>query len=74
MNTERTILDAIRPRDVVTINVYAGRSTSGTPEYKHRSGRAVMRGPCEWVLNMGGQHGTPAIATPENIVLVKGKR
>ena len=36
-----------------------------------RTGRAVMRGPAGWVLNMGGRYGTPAIATNENIVLVK---
>jgi len=34
------------------------------------TGRAVMRGPAGWVLNMGGRHGTPAIASPENVVKV----
>ena len=34
------------------------------------TGRAVMRGPHGWVLNMGGKHGTPAIATAENVVKV----
>lgn len=24
-----------------------------------------------WVLNMGGRHGTPAIATPDNITAVR---
>jgi hypothetical protein len=32
---------------------------------------AVMRGPCGWVLNMGGAYGTPAVATAETIVKVK---
>lgn len=36
-------------------------------------GRAVMLGPAGWVLNMGGRHGTPAIATPSNVVSVKRK-
>lgn len=36
-----------------------------------RVGRAVMRGPAGWVLNMGGAHGTPAIATDENVIKVK---
>lgn len=32
------------------------------------TGRAVMRGPAGWVINTGGEHGTPAIADEENIV------
>jgi hypothetical protein len=35
-----------------------------------RTGRAVMRGPHGWVLNMGGPHGTPAIADPRNVIKV----
>lgn len=35
-----------------------------------RKGRAVMKGPHGWVLNMGGPHGTPDIATPENVTEV----
>lgn len=38
---------------------------------QEHTGRAVMRGPHGWVLNMGGRHGTPAIATNENIVCVR---
>ena len=34
------------------------------------TGRAVMKGPYGWVLNMGGPHGTPAIANERNIVKV----
>jgi hypothetical protein len=37
------------------------------------TGRAVMLGPGGWVLNMGGPHGTPGIATPENVVKVTTK-
>jgi hypothetical protein len=66
------ILDAIKAGDKVTILVYAGRGRDG-PEYKPKTGRAVMRGPYGWVLNMGGAHGTPGIATPENVVGVGGK-
>lgn len=43
-------------------------------EWKESTGRAVMRGPAGWVLNMGGRFGTPGIATPENTVAVNGKR
>ncbi len=62
---DKIILDTIRPGDRVTI-----RSRFGGP----RTGRAVMRGPTGWVLNMGGPHGTPAVATPENIVKVKATK
>lgn len=41
---------------------------------KTRTGRATLRGPVGWVLNMGGRYGTPAIATEANIVRVRGAR
>lgn len=37
------------------------------------TGRAVMRGPAGWVLNLGGRYGTPGIATPENTTAVKAR-
>ena len=52
------LLDLIRPGDRVTIVNRFGQK---------RTGRAVMRGPHGWVLNMGGPHGTPAVATDETI-------
>lgn len=54
-------LGPIRPGDRVTIVNRFGQL---------RTGRAVMRGPYGWVLNMGGAHGTPAIADRANIVRV----
>lgn len=55
---------------VVTILAPAGRGRNGL-EYAPRTGRAVMRSSHGgWVLNMGGQHGTPGIATAENVVSV----
>jgi hypothetical protein len=59
------ILDAIRAGDRVTI-VDRFNVT--------RTGKAVMRGPAGWVLNMGGKYGTPAVATNETIVRVQPKR
>jgi hypothetical protein len=56
------LYDQIRPRDRVTIVDRFG---------SQRTGRAVMLGPAGWVLNMGGPHGTPAIATPKNVVDVR---
>ena len=41
---------------------------------QERTGRAVMLGPAGWVLNMGGKHGTPGIATVENTVGWKARR
>lgn len=62
MKQTGTILDAIRAGDRVTIiNRF---NQAGT-------GRAVMRGPAGWVLNMGGRYGTPAIATDDNITKVR---
>lgn len=57
-----TLYDAIRHGDRVTIVNRFGQQ---------RTGRAVMLGPAGWVLNMGGPHGTPAIASPENITRVR---
>ena len=54
--------DAIRPGDRVTITNRFGQL---------RTGRAVMTGPAGFVLDMGGRHGTPDIATPENTVRVR---
>jgi hypothetical protein len=61
-----SLVDAIRPGDLVTIT-----NRFGQP----RRGRAVMRsdpryGP-GWVLNMGGAHGTPGLANAANIVKVQ---
>ena len=56
------LVDIIRPGDRVTIVDRFG---------KERTGRAVMRGPAGWVLNMGGAHGTPAIASDNNVTRVK---
>lgn len=41
---------------------------------QEHTGRAIMHGPGGWVLNMGGPHGTPGIATPENVVKVSTKK
>lgn len=54
---------AIRPGATVTIVDRFGKT---------RKGRAVMYNfqVHAWVLNMGGAHGTPGIATEENTVKV----
>jgi len=59
------LLDVIRAGDRVIIVDRFG---------VQRSGRAVMRGPAGWVLNMGGRYGTPGIATHENTTRVRKPR
>ena len=67
--------DTIKAGDRVTINVQMGAPyRDGHTEYREMTGRAVMRGPAGWVLNMGGKHGTPAIANDENIVKVRRRK
>ena len=56
------LYDEIRRGDRVTIINRLGQQ---------RTGRAVMLGPAGWVLDMGGRYGTPAIATPQNIIGVR---
>jgi hypothetical protein len=63
--------DAIRAGDRVTFQSYNGlRLERGrtVPEFKPRTGRAVMRGPAGWVLNMGGPHGRPAVCGPDAFI------
>lgn len=68
--------DDIKSGDRVTILVPNGKKINWYTrlvevEWAKKTGRAVMRGPAGWVLNMGGKHGTPGIATPDNFVEVK---
>ena len=66
--TRENPTDEIRPGDLVTIQ---------SPRGQYHTGRVVMRSshPNSWVLNMGGRHGTPGIATEgENIVRVRKGR
>jgi hypothetical protein len=60
----------IKAGDRVTILVPVGIGRNGI-EYKEKTGRAVMKGPYGWALNMGGRHGTPGVATAKNIVRVE---
>lgn len=45
-----------------------------TPQGQLRRGRAVMRGPHGWVLNMGGPYGTPGVVTNANFVRIVRRR
>lgn len=59
----------IKAGDRVTFWKVAGSGPYGVT-WKLATGRAVMRGPYGWVLNMGGRYGTPAVADERNIVRV----
>jgi hypothetical protein len=64
---------SIKHGDLVTILVPAGLGRNGQ-EWKPATGRAVMHSSNGgWVLNMGGKHGTPGIATQENTVQINKK-
>ena len=64
----------IQHGDRVTILVPAGIGRNGQ-EWSPRTGRAVfISANGGWVLNMGGPHGTPGIATAENTVKIERRR
>ena len=45
-----------------------------TPHSKELKGKAVMKGPIGWVVNMGGRHGMPGVVTERNFIKIrKGK-
>jgi len=58
-----TLFNKIRPGSKVTII---------TPHGSKLKGKAVMRGPAGWVLNLGGKYGTPGIADETNVITVIG--
>ena len=48
--------------------------TMSTPQGQVLSGKAVMKGPYGWVINVGGRHGTPRVVHENNFVKMrKGK-
>ena len=48
--------------------------TMSTPQGNLLNGKAVMKGPYGWVINVGGRHGTPRIVHENNFIKMrKGK-
>lgn len=68
-----SLVESIKHGDRVTILVSSGIGRNGI-EWRESTGRAVMRGPAGWVLNMGGRYGTPGIAGESNTVRIKKAR
>ena len=65
------LIDMIGHGDRVTILRPAGRGRNGQ-EWAEATGKAVMHSSHGgWVLNMGGQHGTPGLADYGNVLAVK---
>ena len=62
------------PASILYAITYGARVTLRTPQGHERTGTATLRGPHGWVLNMGGLHGTPGVATDANIVKVRHPR
>jgi hypothetical protein len=71
--TKLQVFNSIAAGSRVRILVPNGIGLAGLT-YRVRTGRAVLKGPHGWVLNMGGRYGTPAVATVENIVSVIRER
>ena len=42
-----------------------------TPHSKELKGKAVMKGPVGWVVNMGGRHGMPGVVTEKNFIKLR---
>ena len=61
----RSLFSSVKPGSRVTIVNRFGQTSTG---------RCVMRFSTHAVLNMGGRHGTPAVATDDNIAAVAAPR
>ena len=68
--TGAQLIAQARPGDRVTIRVPAGLGCNGV-EWRERTGRVAIKSPGHLALDMGGRHGTPGVATSENIVRLR---
>lgn len=59
--TKKSAYNDIKPGSQVTMLDEQGNE---------QTGRAMMPGPAGWVLNLGGQYGTPGIVDKENFVRI----
>ena len=62
-----SVIDQIKFNDTVSIKDRFGKLQKGKARIHNRAHNV-------WVLNMGGRVGTPGIATPQNIIMVNGKK
>lgn len=54
-----------------SMNISAGDKVTFVNRFgQKQTGKAVMRGPNGWVLNMGGKYGTPAVPREDQIINV----
>ena len=68
--TGAQLIAQARPGDRVTIRVPAAMGRGGI-EWRERTGRVMIKSPGHLALDLGGQHGTPGVATAENIVRLR---
>ena len=45
--------------------------TMSTPQGQLLNGKAVMKGPYGWVINVGGRHGTPRVVHENNFIKMR---
>lgn len=75
MKTNEAKLPTLAERRALFAKIKHGSSvTILTPHRQTRSGRAVMIGDYGWVLDMGGAHGTPGMASEANVMSVRAPR
>lgn len=73
----RTRLPGLFQREVLFNQIKIGSQVGiETPHGQLLTGRATIWNQNQqiWVLNLGGPHGTPGIAGPENTIYVSGAR
>lgn len=58
---KKSVYNDIKPGSQVTMRTEHGSELTG---------RAMMKGPAGWVLDLGGPHGTPGIVDQENFVRI----
>ena len=68
--TGAQLIAQARPGDRVAILVPAGLGRDGV-EWCERTGRVMIKSPGHLALDLGGQHGTPGVATEQNIVRLR---
>lgn len=64
--TKQEYIASLRPGTKVTFTLPMGYASFTT-----KKGKVVLAMGTHVVVNMGGRHGTPAVVTPENVVLPK---
>lgn len=65
--TKQEYIASRRPGSMVSFTIPAGYAS-----FTVKKGKVVFAMGTHVVVNMGGRFGTPAVVTPENVILPKG--